>query len=314
MGKKIVEDMAYEEKRRNKDNELAENLARNIQNQCNDATKELIKEALEDGRKKINNKVLNYKEHDIFKAGGEEKLQVAIKKYLFTKKDIKKLRAVTTRRTKTKTVVASSESSSSEDIAENKYPALIRQSTTSNVNATRCEEIKAVIKKHPLRNYLLVCSFTHLQTALVKARNTWPDGRDFKEDDNLFEFVIKTEKPKLPTDPEYEAGNRFVFYFLKGLYEVLKKPCPNRTKPQHNVMARYRNSVVNCELCGGTSFVSGIDIANSKTGDASWSRGMAVISAFDENHDTELGPEELGKLINHLRKKGIFNRQTLSNL
>merc|ERR1711964_154995 len=210
---------------------------------------------------KIDKKVSNYKEHEIFQEGHEGELQKAIRKYLFTEKDIKKLRAVTARR--------------------------------SVVDSPRCEEI---IKNHPLRNYVLVGSFKHLQSALVKGQSTWPDGRDFKADDNLFEFVIKTDKPKLLKDPKFAGGNRFVFYFLKGLYDVLKESCPNCS-----------DDVVECELCGGTKFVSGIDIANSKTGDASWARGMAIISAFDKNHDIELSTEEARTLMKHLREKDIHD-------
>merc|ERR1711964_500119 len=355
--RKIVEEMTKKKARKDRDNELAENLKEALKEQ--DGARHnpavtgckcppcLIKEALEKGREKIDVKeecrqchghgyvhgdteegvsqsdaayecdecygsgrvVLNFRKHDIFKANHEEELQDAIQEYLFTPKDVKKLRAVTARRTKVKTPVdcLDHHSSVSGDIDSKQLPEFIRQNTINNVDPARCEEIKAVIKKHPLRNYLLVCSFKHLQKALVKAENTWPDGETiFKKDDNLLEFVIKTAKPKLPKDKAYEAGNRFVFYFLKGLYKVLRDPCPNRKKSIYMGELRLSDCLKKCELCHGTNLVSGIDIKNSKTGDASWARGMAIISAFDENHDTELNAEELRKLITDLRKKDVF--------
>merc|ERR1711964_49791 len=227
-------------------------------------------------------------EHEIFQAGSEQNLLNAIRKYLFTEEDINKLKAVTSKR----------------DVLVDPTEALkLRRAQTTNPNkVTResCAKINATNKAHPLRNYLLVCSFAHLRDALEK-------GGELKPNENFFDFVAKTNKPKLACPSAYEAGNRFVFFFSKVLYEVLKdhSNC-NEHKNLDHAMTHHEDTK-DCKSC-----VSGIDTANSKMGDASWARGMAIISHFDENHDTELDGKELRRLIKQMRKNGIF-RSTLSN-
>merc|ERR1711964_135010 len=274
--KKIVEGIKYEKARNDQDNKLAFLIAKK-------PTKDTILKTLAEGREKIEINIGKPAEHDIFQAGSEQKLLNAIRKYLFTKEDIKRLKDVTEKR-------------------ERCSMGLLRKKTQNpkTVTPKRCDEINATNRAHPLRNYLLVCSFAHLRDALEK-------GGELKPNENFFDFVAKTNKPKLACPSAYEAGNRFVFFFSKVLYEVLKdhSNCGEHKNLDHAMT--HHEDTKDCKSC-----VSGIDTANSKMGDASWARGMAIISHFDKNHDTELDGKELRRLIKQMRKNGIF-RSTLSN-
>jgi len=315
--RKIVKKMSFEEARNVADNKIADDVYKTIETKIvveNDIiisptssdVKTQIVEAIIRGRKKIENKSLGRADqHEIFKEGHEADLKKAVKKYLFTPKDIKRLRAVTARRDKVRTA----DDSASEELFGNrlkltkvasiaKVRNLIRQHT-ANPDNVDSREIKAAIKKHPRRNYLLVGNFEHLSKALV-------DGGDFDPNvENIFAFVDRTDVPKIKSfKAEFDAGNRFCFYFVKCLYEVLKEDCPKCSTITQ----------IECRECNGTNKVSGIDIANSKIGKASWARGMAISSAFDKNHDTELSRKEFTEVFNTMRKHGYVGRNTLSGL
>jgi len=77
------------------------------------------------------------------------------------------------------------------------------------------------------------------------------------------------------SNSEYDASNRFAFWFLKQFYEVIK----------HNI------NVKKTKCCEQGKAVS-------------WARGMAILQRFDKSNDTELGEEELKEFIAEMRAKG----------
>jgi len=92
------------------------------------------------------------------------------------------------------------------------------------------------------------------------------------------QYVNRSEGPTFKDEGEENTpGHRFVFFFLKRLYEV---------------------------------FGSNIDIEKTATGSGvSWSRGIAIAQAFDTNQDVEFNTEELKQLLSRMRECGHIKRR-----
>jgi len=125
------------------------------------------------------------------------------------------------------------------------------------------------------RNYLLACSFQHLEAALagVKEARENPNIEynffDFIEGIDVPTFTAKAKKDY----SEFIPSNRFMFFFAKKLYEVLK---------------------------------DNIDITDTRIEkEINWTRGIAIMQTFDKTNNTELNGEELRDLIQKMREAGF---------
>jgi len=125
------------------------------------------------------------------------------------------------------------------------------------------------------RNYLLACSFQHLEASLagVKEARTDPNSEY-----NFFTFIEGIDVPTFTEEakakyPKFIPSNRFMFFFAKKLYEVLKE---------------------------------NIDVSDTRIEkEINWTRGIAIMQTFDKTNNTELNGEELRDLIQKMREAGF---------
>merc|ERR1712034_91102 len=108
--------------------------------------------------------------------------------------------------------------------------------TTRNLNATPLgdKEIEATNKKilarDCKRNYLLACSFEHLEREL--------EGNEEAKSDpsyNFFDYIEGIDGPTFTAkaNNKFIPSNRFMFFFAKRLYQELKENIDVRdTKPR----------------------------------------------------------------------------------
>jgi len=192
----------------------------------------------------------------LFKGKHNELLKQLIAEYLLNEKTLKILKSVTKNREIKPTLHR-------DQTINNTGPKLDIHQTAAANDAIEAREYK--------RNYLLACSFKHLQNAL--------EGCD---KDDFFGYITneKHQAPNLNDAAKSEKGrkykqsHRYMFFFAKQLFSALKE----------NIYS------------GDTKI----------TDDVSWARGIAIMQPFDANNDTEMSKDELNNLIETMRENGIL--------
>jgi len=203
----------------------------------------------------------------LFKGDHNDLLKKLIAEYLLDEQTLDTLKIVTKKRKQISTATESTES---------RRPLVLAREVTINQNNPpnfESGEIKAVNKaiedRGYQRNYLLACSFMHLQKALVGCTQDTFFKDILDKPAPIFNKAAKSEKCR-----KYLQSHRYMFFFAKQLFSALKE----------NIHS------------GDTTI----------TDDVSWARGIAIMQPFDANNDTEMSKEELNALIKTMRDNHIL--------